>query len=238
MEEGGGRRQCGGEGRGLARGRGGVTFGSAPGRVARDRHTWGSIGFGDARMSGATGIERDEGRIGSEGGGVGDGGSSVGQAAEPAEGFAEASPSSVPEHGATPDATGAPAAARRHFWLRSTDQWLVAGILTVVCLLLLWHWARLSGWGMRPVEIERLPERRYDYRIDINSATWVEWMQLPEIGETLALRIVEDRQSNGPFRSIDDLQRVKGIGPKTVEAIRPWLKSQSQVEQSNGRKAE
>ena len=137
---------------------------------------------------------------------------------------------------AEPPANGATSAT--HFWLRSTDQWLLAGILTLVCLLLLWHWARLSGWGMRPVEIERLPERRYDYRIDINSATWVEWMQLPEIGETLALRIVEDRQQNGPFRSIDDLQRVKGIGPKTVEAIRPWLKSESLVEQSNGPKVE
>ena len=39
----------------------------------------------------------------------------------------------------------------------------------------------------------------------------------------ISKRIVEDREANGPFESIEALQRVKGIGPKTIERIRPWL---------------
>jgi competence protein ComEA len=85
------------------------------------------------------------------------------------------------------------------------------------------HWALLSGFGVREVEIHRLPERRFDFLVDINRATWVEWMQLENIGEATARKIVADRQQRGPFRSIEDLSRVSGIGPKTLEKIRPYL---------------
>ncbi|XOV74369.1 MAG: ComEA family DNA-binding protein [Phycisphaerales bacterium] len=44
---------------------------------------------------------------------------------------------------------------------------------------------------------------------------------LPRIGPALARRIVEDRAVSGRFASVDDLDRVPGIGPRTVEAIRP-----------------
>ena len=60
--------------------------------------------------------------------------------------------------------------------------------------------------------------------MDINSADWPELLQLPGIGETLAHRIVESRQSRGPFADNDDLRRVRGIGPKTLEQIRPYLR--------------
>ena len=83
--------------------------------------------------------------------------------------------------------------------------------------------ARLSGWGLHPVEIDRLPARKYEYKIDINNATWVEWVQLNGIGEVLARRIIDEQATNGPFESIDDLRRVKGIGPKTLEKIRGFL---------------
>lgn len=110
-----------------------------------------------------------------------------------------------------------------HLWLRRGDQ-LFVGILVVTAVaLMVAQWARLSRWGTEPVEIERLESSWYEFQIDINSATWVEWAQLPGIGQTLAQRIVADRETNGSFQSVDDLQRVKGIGPKTVEKLRPWL---------------
>lgn len=56
--------------------------------------------------------------------------------------------------------------------------------------------------------------------VDINSASPVELMQLEGIGETLSLRIVEDRMVHGPFPAIGDLVRVSGIGPKTAEKLR------------------
>jgi competence protein ComEA len=113
--------------------------------------------------------------------------------------------------------------ARSFLGLTRPDQQVLALLAGIAPVLMLWHWARLSGWGMRPVEIDRLESQPLDYRIDVNSATWVEWAQLDGIGETLAERIVEDRRTNGPFRTIDDLRRVKGIGPKTLEKIRPYL---------------
>jgi len=48
-------------------------------------------------------------------------------------------------------------------------------------------------------------------------------IQLPGLGKTLAGRILADRQANGPFHDLEDLVRVSGIGPKTLEKIRPFL---------------
>lgn len=56
-------------------------------------------------------------------------------------------------------------------------------------------------------------------RININRAE--AWLldALPGIGETLAQRIVDYRHTNGPFRSINDLLNVKGIGTSTIDKI-------------------
>lgn len=61
------------------------------------------------------------------------------------------------------------------------------------------------------------------FQVEVNSATWAEWMQLEGIGQTMARRIVADRLLNGPFCDIEDLSRVPGIGPATLDRIRPWL---------------
>jgi competence protein ComEA len=56
--------------------------------------------------------------------------------------------------------------------------------------------------------------------IDINTATQAELDKLPGIGPVKAKAIVEDRAKNGPFKSIDDLKRVKGIGGKTFDELK------------------
>jgi len=112
---------------------------------------------------------------------------------------------------------------RPRFWLRRGDQLFVGTLLAAGLVLLSIHWLQLSRRGQRAVEVERLPAGQYQYTVDVNSATWVEWAQFDGIGETLARRIVADRQSKGPFEGIDDLRRVKGIGPKKLEQIRPYL---------------
>jgi competence protein ComEA len=110
-----------------------------------------------------------------------------------------------------------------HFWLTRRDQAVFAACCTILLVLFAIHWVRLTNWSANPVEIERLPSQANDFRFDVNEATWVEFRQLDGIGEALAHRIVEDRARNGPFQSIDELRRVRGIGPKTLERIRPWL---------------
>ena len=107
--------------------------------------------------------------------------------------------------------------------LRDSDR-LIAGVLAAVVLALAAiQWLRLGGWNAKPVAIDRPPEMVYEYKVDVNTATWVEWMQLPGVGETLARRIVAHREANGPFTSIEELDRINGIGPKTLEDLRPWL---------------
>lgn len=62
-----------------------------------------------------------------------------------------------------------------------------------------------------------------DMRIDLNRASAGELRVLPGIGPRLSERIVLDREANGPFRTLDDLRRVPGIGPITVENISSWV---------------
>ena len=57
-------------------------------------------------------------------------------------------------------------------------------------------------------------------KIDLNSATAHDLETLPGIGAVRAQSIVDYRQANGPFSSVDDLLGVSGIGPATVESVR------------------
>ncbi len=108
-------------------------------------------------------------------------------------------------------------------WLTDRDVAVFTAVAAAVLALLVVRWGELSGWGATPVEIERLAPLELDTRLDLNAATWVELSQLDGVGETLAERIVERREMRGPFESVDDLDAVKGIGPKTLERLRPHL---------------
>lgn len=107
--------------------------------------------------------------------------------------------------------------------LTRRDQLLIIVLCGLAVCGMSLYWLKLSHWGTAPVEIERLPSQEFRYAVDVNEATWIEFAQLEGIGDTLAQRIVADRESNGPFNSVDDLARVKGIGKKTLDKIRPWL---------------
>lgn len=112
-------------------------------------------------------------------------------------------------------------------WLRRTDQIFVGVLLiALIGLLFAFRW-KLSNGFRNEIEITSQQPREFYYALDINQASWVEWSQLDGIGEKLAKRIVQDRQERGPFLSIEDVQRVKGIGPKMMEKLRPFLKIQS-----------
>ena len=61
-------------------------------------------------------------------------------------------------------------------------------------------------------------------RIDPNLAGDEELDRLPGVGPARALQIVREREERGPFASIDDLARVRGIGSSSVERMRPFLR--------------
>lgn len=59
--------------------------------------------------------------------------------------------------------------------------------------------------------------------VNINTAGVEELMTLPGIGKAYADRIVEYRQKNGPFKKVEDLLNVRGIGDKTFDRIKTRL---------------
>lgn len=59
--------------------------------------------------------------------------------------------------------------------------------------------------------------------VDLDTATEDAIETLPRVGPALARRIVANRDSLGPFRSLDGLRRVKGIGPATITLLGPLV---------------
>lgn len=60
--------------------------------------------------------------------------------------------------------------------------------------------------------------------ISLNTADASQLDLLPGVGPATAAKIIEYRQAHGGFRSIDELEQVKGIGPKKLAKMRPFLK--------------
>ncbi len=59
--------------------------------------------------------------------------------------------------------------------------------------------------------------------VNINTASQAELESLPGIGPALAQRIIEHRQTHGPFAQVEDLKDVQGIGDATLERLRPYI---------------
>jgi len=109
------------------------------------------------------------------------------------------------------------------YWLRRADQVTVAVLVLAGLGSTVAWWIGQGGLSGRLIEIEDAPALDYQFQVDLNRAEWPELAQLPDIGPTLAGRIVESRTAEGPYLDHGDLMRVKGIGPKTLEKIRPYL---------------
>jgi competence protein ComEA len=105
-------------------------------------------------------------------------------------------------------------------WPRSA-QTAFAFLLGAILTLLAIHAYGYTRWGTRPTELER--GVGITYRVDLNHATRAELLQLPGIGESLARRIEDYRLEHGRFQHVNDLIEVHGIGPATLERLRPWV---------------
>lgn len=60
--------------------------------------------------------------------------------------------------------------------------------------------------------------------VDLNTASVEELTTLPGVGETVAERIVDYREANGPFQKKEELMNVRGIGEKTFLKLEPLIR--------------
>jgi len=92
----------------------------------------------------------------------------------------------------------------------------LAGVTAAAAMLRI---GRSHRWaGSAPITVA--PGHSEPVKVDINSALWWEIAWLPTIGELKAKSVVEYRNAHGPFRTVDELARVPGIGTVMVEQLR------------------
>ena len=75
-----------------------------------------------------------------------------------------------------------------------------------------WRGGSAQPWGTAPAGPAPL--------VDLNTASATDLEALPGIGPTTAEAIVDHRERNGPFRAVDDLLDVRGIGDAKLEQLR------------------
>jgi len=111
----------------------------------------------------------------------------------------------------------------KFYLIRPRDQVTLTIVLGSLLVMIWAYWRWSGGPSAEFLDLDEAPHLEARFLVDINQAEWPELLQLPDIGRTLAQRIVNDRQINGPFISIDDLDRVNGIGPHTIKRIGGYL---------------
>ena len=98
---------------------------------------------------------------------------------------------------------------------------LTALLAVLAMALLAWRGYGMSRWSLRPAPIAR---EEWISPIDLNEARRADLRTIPGVGEKLADRIVEHREANGPFTSLDELRQVSGVGPATLTRLRAHLR--------------
>ena len=111
----------------------------------------------------------------------------------------------------------------------ATLQRYVILTLLVFVPLIAGNWHKLSNpyflWDGNQRRNLDEPLQAWTFHIDINSATASEWMMLENIGPAMAQKILEVRQQlpGRRFQTIEQLLDVKGLGPKTLDKIKPFV---------------
>lgn len=66
-------------------------------------------------------------------------------------------------------------------------------------------------------------------KVNINTADLDELQTLPRIGEKVAQRIIDYRKEHGPFKKIEELMKVRGVGEKTFKLLKDKIEVESKT---------
>ena len=75
-------------------------------------------------------------------------------------------------------------------------------------------------WATQGLYAKKKPP---EHPVNLNTATAAELEQVPGIGPATAQKILQARKSYGKFKSVNDLEAIRGIGPKRLEKMRKYL---------------
>ena len=90
--------------------------------------------------------------------------------------------------------------------------------------MLMLIWVVLLGVGSAPVFSQDASSNASEaVRVNLNTATVEELVELPGVGQAVAARIVAYRETNGGFGKIEEIMNVRGIGEKTFLRLRPLV---------------
>lgn len=111
--------------------------------------------------------------------------------------------------------------------------WFLVGIIVVASSVRYYNHFQLENqaaiWVEKADSVKTIDDTQHfskpspDNPLDINRASAVQLEILPGIGPKKAATIIDFRNANGPFNTIDDLIKVKGIGPKTLAKLHPLV---------------
>ena len=99
---------------------------------------------------------------------------------------------------------------------RTWESWALLGCAVLAIILPLRAWQSAGAKS----EAVRLSPR---FLVNVNTASQAELRALPEIGEKMAQRIVDYRDREGPFQRVEDLTKIRGFGPATLNKLQTML---------------
>lgn len=99
---------------------------------------------------------------------------------------------------------------------------LVSGLIIIISVFALSMTSTFAETSSK-TDAGKVATAQVASKININKATVEQLMEIKGIGESYAKRIVEYREKNGPFKNIEDITKVQGIGTKTFEKIKDLI---------------
>lgn len=120
-------------------------------------------------------------------------------------------------------------------------QWVLIGVTGIfLCIMLGVFIGRRTARVYIPLDAVSSPATQTDPqsdnigKIDLNTATSQQLQLLPGVGPAIAQRIIDYRDAVGKFESIEEITNVSGIGEKTFEKLKDYIKVEVNHENSGG----